>query len=1312
MKSKISLKTVFALCSMFFVLNNINAQTTPKLIAIDAVQKIELKVNQSKQEVELLPINEKEAMENYLNQIDDISKAIHLKVNDYAEMFDISDISVALKNAESSFANINSHTSASLSGINMRLVEINNSFNDKIADYNLWGGNLGQYYGDYTNVDNNYNYIRTRTYTTADGLQYLDQIQYFDGLGRPVQLVQRQITSNDRKDLVFVVEYEGLSRKKITYLPVKVEQNTGYYVRNFAYITAKSTMYSDSRPFTECSYENSAMNRVVEIKGTGEEWKTHPATMQYTTNAANEVKKFKIDNNGLVADSYYPANTLYKRVLADEDGKTKTEYKNKLGQVIMTMQGNDNKTCYVYDDFGNLRYVLPPLATDKLGSGTIEDNNSTLAEYAYIYKYDKYGRMISKKLPGVMVEPIYMVYDKAHRLVLSQDGNQRQSENEITKWTYTKYDVLGRVLYSGICETARSHQDLRDDFENIIVTETRTNSDFGYTQTPMAEISYSELLLVNYYDDYGFLNLSMLSNCRTGLTYQAKQGYDSPSPLTPSGGNSPLTPTGGTGSPFEGDGGFNAKGLLTGTVSYLLDNSGNYLVTSMYYDKRERVVQTRATNYLQGFDIVYNKYNFVGNIEQTLKEHSNSPLTPTGGNSPLTPSGGTGSSNSQGSSTESPLEGVGGYISELYKHTYDHAQRLTKTEYSLNGSNLITLAQNTYDNLGRLVTKKRHNQTDIETFAYNIKNRLTKIQSGNFVQNISYEGLYNGNIAAISTPNLDYTYQYDELNRLLSGVTPNGFNETFSYDKHGNIETLVRTSAGVEIDNLEMDDYNGNQLMHITERANNHTLTNINSLKEYSQKEEGSFDYDANGNLIFDSDRKISLIEYNLLNLPSKIFFTTGNIIENVYAADGRKVSSYYLTAVTPIIAPIVQTLLNSKVINQMPTKGATATTEVENETHYVGNFEYSIYGDDVSLKIYNPEGYFLDGDLYYYRKDLLGNNREVVKFPSGGGAGVVVQKNDYYPTGLPVYFANTLDEEPPQKSNKRKYSNKEFIESGLDEYDSEARYYYPAIARTTTPDPLSEKYYSISPYAWCANNFINFIDPTGMKIDSLKQEEWNEKFKDLTDKRDDLEKTKSGMEKTAAEKGWTKGTTKKYNEVCDRIKLLNKTLDIMKAAEKNENQVYSLKQISGDRGRLTLDTKTKVITINYSSTAKFVHEVTHVGQFERNEIAFNGDGEGVAYDLWDEAEAYQAEYAYEPFGNNGNVKSLADITPSWVKWLTDENGNARYKHIGQVQIDIYSNLETIKKAYPELTKEGFFKGVNANFTLLSDPKLYYHKNK
>jgi hypothetical protein len=42
--------------------------------------------------------------------------------------------------------------------------------------------------------------------------------------------------------------------------------------------------------------------------------------------------------------------------------------------------------------------------------------------------------------------------------------------------------------------------------------------------------------------------------------------------------------------------------------------------------------------------------------------------------------------------------------------------------------------------------------------------------------------------------------------------------------------------------------------------------------------------------------------------------------------------------------------------------------------------------------------------------------------------------------------------------------------------------------SRWMSPDPLAEKYYEISPYTYCANNPIKFIDPTGMTIDPVNE--------------------------------------------------------------------------------------------------------------------------------------------------------------------------------------------------------------------------------
>ena len=128
----------------------------------------------------------------------------------------------------------------------------------------------------------------------------------------------------------------------------------------------------------------------------------------------------------------------------------------------------------------------------------------------------------------------------------------------------------------------------------------------------------------------------------------------------------------------------------------------------------------------------------------------------------------------------------------------------------------------------------------------------------------------------------------------------------------------------------------------------------------------------------------------------------------------------------------------------------------------------------------------------FYYIKDLLGNIRETYVHPEAGYK-KCIQRMQYYPSGLPWEYVYNSSAQP------WKYNGKEFVEMhGLDEYDSKARWYYPAICRTTTMDPLAEKYYPTSPYAWCGNNPVGNVDLDGKEIkfaigttDSQKEQFW-----------------------------------------------------------------------------------------------------------------------------------------------------------------------------------------------------------------------------
>jgi RHS repeat-associated protein len=129
--------------------------------------------------------------------------------------------------------------------------------------------------------------------------------------------------------------------------------------------------------------------------------------------------------------------------------------------------------------------------------------------------------------------------------------------------------------------------------------------------------------------------------------------------------------------------------------------------------------------------------------------------------------------------------------------------------------------------------------------------------------------------------------------------------------------------------------------------------------------------------------------------------------------------------------------------------------------------------------RILTETGYYADGNYYFYIKNHLGSN--VITADRNGN---IVQNNHYYPFGL------TMEMSTGQGVQPHKYTGKELdMEHGLNLYDFTARTYDPAIGRFTTVDPLAEKSYSVSPYAYCGNNPVRFIDPDGRDVKPIGEE-------------------------------------------------------------------------------------------------------------------------------------------------------------------------------------------------------------------------------
>ena len=116
-------------------------------------------------------------------------------------------------------------------------------------------------------------------------------------------------------------------------------------------------------------------------------------------------------------------------------------------------------------------YVIPPKAVDEL-TYDLSDENSIVKQLCYLYKYDKRGNCVKKRLPGT--DWIKMVYDIADRLILSQDGNQRLAN----QWIVNKYAGVEYtyVDYNDYSEGDRVNYMYGWDYNNDIFSPWRNNA--------------------------------------------------------------------------------------------------------------------------------------------------------------------------------------------------------------------------------------------------------------------------------------------------------------------------------------------------------------------------------------------------------------------------------------------------------------------------------------------------------------------------------------------------------------------------------------------------------------------------------------------------------------------------------------------------------------------------------------------------------------------------------------------------------------------------------------------------------------------
>ena len=218
----------------------------------------------------------------------------------------------------------------------------------------------------------------------------------------------------------------------------------------------------------------------------------------------------------------------------------------------------------------------------------------------------------------------------------------------------------------------------------------------------------------------------------------------------------------------------------------------------------------------------------------------------------------------------------------------------------------------------------------------------------------------------------------------------------------------------------------------------------------------------ANGNMTKDRNKGISNITYNTMNLPSRIEFENGSRATYLYSADGTKLQVKYETSYAGLLA------------SGQPSGSASTAIAQTHTIDYVGD---KIYEDGVLSRILIEGGYVdYSGEtpIYHtYLTDHQGNVRVVVDENAA-----VKQVNHYYPYGA-LFAESTNGNVQPYKYNGKELDRMH----GLDWYDHGARHNDAAIGRWHVMDPLCEKYYDVSPYAYCAGDPVNAIDPDGKSI-------------------------------------------------------------------------------------------------------------------------------------------------------------------------------------------------------------------------------------
>ena len=895
-------------------------------------------------------------------------------------------------------------------------------------------------------------------------------IAYVDGLGRPLQIVAQQAGTGGNNDIVSnAVSYDGFSRVAKSYIPFP---NSG----NGALAALPSSVHGDARPFTEnIVYDNSPLNRLLKTRGVGQAWFDANRFSETQLEISGGIRSYSV-SFGSVNSGTYPANSLYKNTITDEQGNKTIEYTDKDGRLVQREQQLDAntyaKTAYIYNDNGQLAFIVQP---EQYENATSFNKNSTIFPLGIFgYEYDERGRMVAKHVPSGGWT--YSVFDRLNREVLSQHEEQRA----VGKWNATKYDAFGRITFKGELTNSSNRADLQGLFDGVSNAYEDGNNQSYPSSVGSSPNQAREVFL---YDDYGFIAGEWAFN--RDIAYHDNYA--------------------------------NAKGLLTGIVSWNSDDFNKIYHSVFHYDNKGRTIQTYQTHQLGGGQpwtkatINNFHYNFNGQVLVDKKTHQRANTT----------------------SVEDKTENL-----------YDHVGRLTKVFHGIDNNSSggvpLELARLAYDAVGRLLQKKiradanflaggvrehiirpsvdgavtQSNTVDLARkyillepntnikaitlnsylakidpdsqqgtpisglqtidYTHHIRGYLLGINLNNntpvpnasegdlFSYKLEYEtaGFYDGNVGKQTwqTTNNNaalglrsFTYGYDASSRLkyanYAGINGENFSmPNLDYDKNGNITNLQRKGKNGngygDIDNLSYN-YTGNKLNYINDAISGNE--DVGDFKNNNSAND-DFDYYNDGSLKVDKNKGISLITYDTyLRKVKQVNFTTGAWIKFVYDGSGKLIQR--INSLGDVWDYVANMVLKNGVPYQLGTP--------EGRAAYIGG-----------VWVYE----------YEYR-DHQNNLR--VAFKADGNQLVQTQTNETDPFGLTIQPLSTTG----ATLQNYRFQNQEKIEDfGINLNWFKYRPEDPTYGRMWQVDELAHKYVHNSTYAFSENKVTNHIELDGLE--------------------------------------------------------------------------------------------------------------------------------------------------------------------------------------------------------------------------------------